>query len=106
MPIKWSALKVSLAADMVEGYLNEAVPHLESVLEIARKALKIPDVPQYIQQDFTRVIDKVEDALGNPRWKTDGWIKHTVKSIRDDIPADALKADQDNQKHGATQSLI
>ena len=42
MPIKWSALKASEAADMIEGFLDEAVePLLEKIEERLGEVLRL-----------------------------------------------------------------
>ena len=46
MPIRWSALKVSEAADMIEEYINKAAEPLEQVRIVAREAGKIANLPQ------------------------------------------------------------
>ena len=106
MPIRWSALKVSEAAGMIEEYLNKAVEPLEQAMIVAREAWKLNNLPQYIDQDFTQIIGKIEDCLGGTQFRPVGWFKATVERIRKDIPTDALKSDQTSQKYGSQQSLV
>jgi len=106
MPIRWSALKVSEAAAMIEEYLNQAVEPLEQARIVAREALKLPNLPQYIEQDFNRIIGKIDDCLGSTQWPESSWFTKTIESIRKDIPSDAIKADQASQKYGSQQALI
>ena len=106
MPIRWSALKVSEAANMLEEYLKQAVEPLEQALVVAREARKIDNLPQYVDQDFTRIIGEIEDCLGGTQFRPVGWFKARVESIRKDLPSGAVEADQASQKYGSQQSLI
>ena len=106
MPIRWSALKVSEAAGMIEEYLNQAVEPLEQAMIVAREARKIDDLPQYVDQDFTRIIGEIEDCLGGTQFRTEGWFKTTVERVRKDLPSGAVEADQTSQKYGSQQALI
>jgi hypothetical protein len=42
MPIKWNALMVSEAMDMVEEYVNQAIEPMEQAKLVAIEARKIP----------------------------------------------------------------
>jgi hypothetical protein len=42
MPVKWSALKVIEAMDMVEEYVGQAIEPLEQARTAAREARNIP----------------------------------------------------------------
>ena len=106
MPIRWSALKVSEAAGMIEEYLNQAVEPLEQAMIVAREARKIDDLPQYVDQDFTQVIGKIEDCLGGTQFRPVGWFKAVVEHIRKDLPSGAVEADQVSQKYGSTPVLV
>lgn len=105
MPIKWSALKVSEAADMIDEYFNQAVEPLEQARIVAQEARKIANLPQYIDQDFTCIIGKIDGCLGSSQWPT-GWFKSTIVSVRKDIPSGAVEADQVSQKYGSTPVLV
>ncbi len=106
MPIRWSALKVSEAADMIEEFLKQAVEPLEQARIVAQEAQKIDNLPQYVDQDFTRIIGKIDDCLGSSRWPESCWFTKTIESIRKDIPSGAVEANQASQKYGVTQALI
>ena len=45
MPGRWSTLKVSQAADLIEEHVNNASAPLELAREEALKALEIPNLP-------------------------------------------------------------
>lgn len=67
MPIRWSALKVSEAADMMEEFIKQAAEPLEQVRIVAREARKLPNLPQYIDWEFGRIIGEVDRAIGGSR---------------------------------------
>ena len=106
MPIRWSALKVSEAADKIEEHFNQAVEPLEQARTVAQEARKIDNLPQYIDQDLTRIISEIDRVIGGSQWEPVGRIRAGVKAIRDDIPSGAVEQDQVNQKYGSTQSLV
>ncbi|MBU2535069.1 MAG: hypothetical protein KKD83_02745 [Chloroflexi bacterium] len=106
MPIRWSALKVSEAAGMIEEYLNQAVEPLEQAMIVAREARTLNNLPQYVDQDFTQVIGKIEDCLGCTQFRPVGWFKAVVEHIRKDLPSGAVEADQISQKYGSTPVLV
>ena len=97
MPIKWSGVKVSEAADEVEAQVLLADQFIAEAKAKAREAKKIPNLPQYIEQRFDRLIDQLNRMED---------IKGAIKSIRGDIPDGAIEAEQERTKHGSTQSLM
>ena len=122
MPIKWSALKVSEAAGMIEEFLNQAAEPLEQARIVAKEALNIADLPQYIEQGINTILSELGRVTGGEVTLTnydfeskthhksvehiEGSIKRAIQRLRDDIPADALKSDQASQKYGSTLSLV
>ena len=106
MPIRWSALKVSEAADMVEAFVAQAADPLEQARIVAREALKLPNLPQYIEWDFNRIIGEIDRAIGGSQFEPIGRIRAGVESIRKDLPEGAVKGERESAKHGTTQSLI
>ena len=106
MPIRWSASKVSKAADRIEEQLNQAVEPLQRAREVAREARGIANLPGYIDQDFIRIIGEVDDCLGGTEFRPVGWFKATIEHVRKDIPSGAVEEDQVSQKYGSTQSLV
>ena len=106
MPIRWSALKVSEAADRIEEHFNQAVEPLEQARTVAREAMKLPNLPQYISQDLTRIIGEIDRVIGGSQFEPIGRIRSGIESIRKDLPEGSVKAEQESAKHGATQSLM
>ena len=106
MPIRWSALKVSEAAGMVEDFLNQAIEPLECAREAAREAKKIDNLPQYIDDGFNRIIGEIDRAIGGSQWEPVGKIRAGILHVRDNIPSGAVEADQTSQKYGSTQALV
>ncbi|MGQ9545950.1 MAG: hypothetical protein ACUVTR_02125 [Dehalococcoidia bacterium] len=105
MPIKWSALKVSEAADMIEGYVNQAAEPLECAREIAKAALEIPNLPNYVSDDFWYLIAEINRAIGGG-YEGQGRLKLRLKSIRDELPKDALESEQKRKEIGEQKSLV
>ena len=97
MPIKWSAVKVSEAADEVEAQVILADQFIAEAKAKAREAKRIPNIPQYMEQRFNRLIDQLDRM---------DYIKEAIESIRKDIPDGAIEAEQERTKHGSTQSLM
>lgn len=106
MPIKWSALKVSAAADMMEEFVNQAAEPLEQVLIVAREARQIAHLPQYVDQDITRLIGEIHRAIGGSHYEPEGRLRGCIESIRKSLPDGSVEAEQERLKHGTTHSLI
>ena len=110
MPIRWSALKVSEAADKIEELINQAAEPLEQARNVAKEAKKLPNLPQYIEQGLNSILAEIERVTGGEvSWSKehqDGSIKRAIDRLRDDIPKDALKADQVSQKYGSQPALV
>ncbi len=110
MPIRWSALKVQDATEMAEEFIAKMKEPAESVKTIAEEALKIPEIPEYIQGGFRSLISEAERILGGVQ----GWSKEPysgnfdkiVERIRKEIPADALASEQKTAAAGSQQSLL
>ncbi len=97
MPIKWSAVKVSEAMDEVENQVilaDQFIAEAKAKVEVAKK---IPNLPQYMEHRFNRLIDQLN--------KMD-YIKGAIETIRNDIPDGAIEAEQKHTRHGSTQSLM
>ena len=97
MAIKWSAVEVSEAMDKVEAQVLLADQFIEEAKAKVAVAKRIPNIPQYIEQRFNRLIDQL-DRMEN--------IKGAIESIRKDIPDGAIDAERERVKNGSQQSLI
>jgi len=97
MPIKWSAVKVSEAMDAVEAQVFLAEQFIAEAKTKAKEALKIKDLPQYVEQRVDRLIDQL-DRMDN--------VKGAIESVRKDIPDGAIEAERERLKNGSTQSLM
>jgi len=106
VPIKWSALKVREAADMMEEIVNEAIEPLERVLIVAREARQIANLPQYVDQDINRLIGEIQRAIGGTHYEPEGRLRGCIESIRKSLPDGAVEAEQEKLKHGTTHSLL
>ena len=106
MPIRWSALKVSEAADKIEEQIKLATEPLEQAREITKEALKIPHLPQYVNQYFYRLCGEIDRAIGGGRIDPVGRINAQLQSIRDAIPEDRVQAERKTEERGDQQSLM
>lgn len=106
MPIKWNALKARDAADMVEGFFNEAVEPLECARNVAREALKLDNLPEYMSQHFIRIICEIDRAIGGSKYEPVGRIRAGIQNVRDNLPSGAVDAEKAKQQHGSQQMLV
>jgi len=97
MPIKWSATKVSEAMDEVENQVILADQFIAEAKVKAEAAKKIPNLPQYMEQRFNRLIDQLNRM---------DYIKGAIETARNDIPDGAIEAERESTKHGSTRSLM
>ena len=97
MPIKWSALKVSEAMDMVEEFIKEADLPLEQAKIVATEARRIANLPQYLDQRLIRLISDI---------KRIDYVEASIKAVRNDIPHGAIEAEQKALEYGSQQSLV
>ena len=106
MPIRWSALKVSEAADMIEEYLTQAVEPLEQARIVTKEALNIPNLPQYVAQHFSGLWGEIDRAIGGSQFEPVGRLKARLKSLRDSIPSEAIDAEKVRANFGEQKILI
>jgi len=97
MPIKWSALMVSEAMDMVEEFVNQASDPLEQAKIVANEARKIPNIPQYLDQRLIRLVYDIERI---------DYIKSSISAVRKDLPDGAVEAERTSAKHGKQPVLV
>jgi len=97
MPIRWSALRVSEAMDMVEEFVNQAVEPLEQAKIVANEARNIDDLPQYLDQRLTRLIIDIE--------RIDS-IKNSINAVRRDLPDEAIESEKKSASHGRQPVLV
>ena len=106
MPIRWSALKVSEAADMIEGYVKQAVEPLEQARLVAGEARKIANLPQYLDQDFCRLLGEIGRAIGGDHFEPVGRLRSAIESIRKALPSGGVEAEWSRLKNGTIQQLM
>jgi len=106
MPVKWSALKVSEAMDMVEEFVDQAVEPLEQARIVAREARNIPNLPQYVDQYLVRIIGEIDRAIGGSQWEPEGRLKAGIQSVRDSLPEGAVEEEQKRLESGSQLSLV
>lgn len=110
MPIKWNALMVSEAMDMVEGYVNQAIEPLEQAKLVATEARKIPNLPEYVSQHLVRLISEIERVTGGVLpWNQQpysGNVRAAITSVRESIPAGTVEAERQKLENGKQLSLV
>ena len=97
VPIKWSALRVSEAMDMVEEFVNQATEPLEQAKIVANKARNINNLPQYLDQRLVHLIIDIE--------RIDS-IRNSISAIRSDLPEGAVKAEKRIKSYGQQPVLV
>ena len=97
MPIKWSALRVSEAMDMVEEFVNQAVEPLEQAKIVTNEARKIANLPQYLDQRLARLIIDIERI---------DYIRTSIDAVRNDLPDGAIEAEKKSESHSRQQVLV
>ncbi len=97
MPIKWSALMVSEAMDMVEEFVNQASDPLEQAKIVANEARKIANLPQYLDQRLIRLVTDIERI---------NYIKSSINAVRNDLPDGAVEAERRSISHGKQPVLV
>jgi len=105
MPIKWSALRVTEAADMIEEHINAAVEPLECAREVAKAALEISNLPEYMGSRLHSLLAEIDRAIGDPSGRG-SMLKSRLQAIRDDVPKDDLEAQKKVSAYGERQSLV
>lgn len=86
MSIKWSALKLNDAMDMVEECINQAVEPLEQVRIIAREARNIANLPLQIDRHLFRIIVEIDRVIGGSESEQMGRLKAEIQSVRESLP--------------------
>ena len=97
MPIKWSALKVSEATDMVEEFINEAAEPLEQAKVVATEARKIDGIPQYVDERLIRLITDIERI---------DYARNAIKAVRESLPDGAVEEELKRLESGSQLSLV
>ncbi|MDD5511655.1 MAG: hypothetical protein PHI12_12725 [Dehalococcoidales bacterium] len=97
MPIRWSALLVSEAMDMVEEMVDQAAEPLERAKIVANEARNIPNLPQYLDQRLVRLVCDIERI---------SYIKSAIKAVRDDLPDGAIETEKRIASHGRQPVLV
>jgi hypothetical protein len=105
MPIKWSALKVAEAMDMLENYINQAVEPLEQAKIVACEARNIPNLPQYIDQSLARIIGEIDRSIGGSKWEPVGRLKSGIQAVRDSLPDGSAEEESKRLESGKQLSL-
>ena len=106
MPVKWSALKVTEAMDMVEEYVNQTVEPLEQARIVASEARNIPNLPRYVDQYLLRIIGEIDRAIGGSQWEPVGRLKAGIQSVRESLPDGAVDEERKRIESGSQLALV
>jgi hypothetical protein len=106
LPIRWSALKVSEAMDMVDGYVIQATEPLEQARLMLHEARRIPNLPQYVMQHISATESEIERAIGGSYLDPIGRIRSSVELVRKSLPIGAVDDQRKQAEYGITPSLI
>ena len=106
MPVKWSALKVNEAMDMVEEFISQAVEPLEQARIVASEARNIPNLPQYVDQHLLRIIGEIDRAIGGSQWEPEGRLKAGIQSVRESLPDGAVDEERKRIESGSQLALV
>ena len=111
MPIKWSAVKVTEAMEKVKEHADQIIEPLKLAKLAADEALKIEHLPQYMEQRLRALAGEIDRVTGGKSsWDSgkeySGNIHRSIQSVLDDIPEDAINAEERRGKHGRQQTLI
>ena len=106
MPVKWSALMVSEAMEMVEELIGQVVEPLGQARIIVQEARNIPNLPQYVDQHLVRIIGEIDRTIGGSQWEPDGRIKAGIQSVRDSLPDGAVDEERKRLENGSQLTLV
>ena len=97
MPIKWSALKVSEAMDMVEECIDGGADPLERAKLVAVEARRIPNLPQYVDQRLVHLISDIERM---------DYVKSAIRAVRESLPGGAVEEERKRVESGRQLSFV
>ena len=110
MSIKWSALQVAEALNMVEEYVKQAIEPLEQAKLVATEARKIPNLPGYIDQHLSRLIGEIGRVTGGVLpWNQQpypGNVRAAIRSVRESIPQGTVEAERHKLESGRQLNLV
>ena len=106
MPVKWSALMVNEAMDMVEEFVGQAIEPLEQARIVTTEARNIPNLPQYVDQHLARIIGEIDRVIGGSQWEPVGRLKAGIQSVRESLPDGAIDEERKRIENGSQLSLV
>lgn len=98
MPVRWSPLKVSEAAGIIEEHIANAATPLTLAKEEVIKAMRIPHLPQYMEQNFRGLEYDLKWAISR--------LNTRIETIRRELPKDTLAAEEKRRELGETSALF
>jgi hypothetical protein len=105
MPIRWSAMRVMEAAEMIEKHIDASIEPLQCARETALAALEIDNLPQYIGQRLRSLLSELDRTIGDYPTGRGSVPRSKLKAIRDDVPKEALEAERKLSAYGGRPCL-
>lgn len=98
MPVRWNTWRVIEAADKIDQHIDAATEPLNCARDVAKEALQIPNLPQYLTQRIRSLITEIEYR--------DHGLRNKVEAIRKAVPKDAIEGDRKASEYGETLRLV
>jgi len=98
MAIKWSPLAVSEAMEKVEAQVNLAEAFIQEAHRLAKEALAIPNLPQYMGGHLYNVERVTGGAVASMRG--------AIATTHRDLPGKDLAKEKAKSAHGTQPSLM
>jgi len=110
MPIKWSAVRVDEAMEMLKEPADQIKELAEQCREVVVEARNIPNLPQYVEQRLANLCSSLDGLIGGESSFSgepyDGFIHNAIRKIREAIPEGAIKDELAHQRHGRQHALV
>ena len=104
--IRWSALSVSQAVDKLNVAVEPIFEHLWRADAIAKEALLIPHLPDYMKQSLGGVIGEIHRITGRDLQHYGSALLNQIDRVHSDLPDGSAEAEVAATKHGKTESLV
>lgn len=84
-PVKWDALKVYEALNMIEEYAKQGIQPLEQVRLVAQEARNTENLPEHIDIALLKIIGEIDRIIGGSQWEPVGRLMSGIHTVRDSI---------------------
>jgi hypothetical protein len=104
--IRWSALSVSQAVDKLNTTVEPIFEHLWRADAIAKEALLIPNLPDYMLQSLRGVQGEIHRITGMNLQHNGSALLNQIDRVHRDLPDGSVEAEVGATKHGKTESMV